>query len=69
MERKFAFEKVDNLFMAGGSQSVWESEIGKHAIDFNSSKASNLSHLIVTCSFVIVTKYVVPQDLRKMILN
>jgi hypothetical protein len=29
MERKFAFEKVDNLFMAGGSQSVWESEIGE----------------------------------------
>jgi hypothetical protein len=29
MERKFAFEKVDNLFMAGGTQSVWESEIGE----------------------------------------
>ena len=28
MERKFAFEKVDNLFMETGS-SVWESEVGK----------------------------------------
>jgi hypothetical protein len=27
MERKFAFEKVDSLFMSEG-YSVWESEIG-----------------------------------------
>ena len=30
MERKFAFEKVDNLFMEEGI-SVWESEVGKKA--------------------------------------
>jgi hypothetical protein len=30
MERKFAFEKVDNLFMTEGN-SVWESEIGEIA--------------------------------------
>jgi hypothetical protein len=29
MERKFAFEKVDSLFMSE-SNSVWESEIGKY---------------------------------------
>ena len=28
MERKFAFEKVDTLFMEQGS-SVWENEVGK----------------------------------------
>jgi len=31
MERKFAFEKVDNLFMAG-ENSVWESDIGKQPL-------------------------------------
>jgi hypothetical protein len=30
MERKFAFEKVDNLFMTEDN-SVWESEIGEMA--------------------------------------